>query len=57
MHDFSMDVDVDVDDLALRIRLAEKELLGSVLRQSVGCFLWVRLLVEELTTVHDANET
>ena len=56
MHDINIYVQVNLDDLALSNPDAQEKLIRTILQKSAGCFLWVRLVVEELTKVHDIND-
>lgn len=56
MHDIGIYIQANIDDLSVSKRSAQEELVDNILRKSAGCFLWVRLVVEELTKVHDSDD-
>lgn len=56
MYDIRLYVQFNIDDFAIRGGTARQQLIDTILQKSAGCFLWVRLVVEELSKVHDSDD-
>ena len=46
MYDIGLYVQINMDDFAIGGRTCRQQLMDTILQKSAGCFLWVRLVVE-----------
>ena len=56
MYNIGLYVQINMDDFAIGGRTCRQQLMDTFLQKSAGCFLWVRLVVEELSKVRDTED-
>ncbi len=56
MEDIKLYVSSNIDELPWHDAAARQDLINKILDKSAGCFLWVKLVVEELSKVHGAMD-
>ena len=56
MYDTRLYVQFYIDDFAIRAETSQQQLVGTILQKSAGCFLWVLLVIERLSKVHDSDD-
>lgn len=56
MYDIRLYVQFYMDDFAIRAGTGRQQLVDTILQKSAGCFLWVLLVIERLSKVHDSDD-
>lgn len=56
MSDISLYLEADIDHLPSVDEEAHRNMVAQILKKSAGCFLWVRLVLQELKQVHTSAE-
>jgi WD40 repeat protein len=56
MEDIKLYVSSNTNELPWQDAAARQDLINKILEKSAGCFLWVKLVVEELSKIHGAAD-